>query len=167
MSFLKRINFHALGFLSDSDYPETGLCGVGEGLESESLYILAGLSNADSPFLLHDFFQRALAELRIVFPSKREALVALVREIAEQIVNESADAYIGFAQIDDYIQKAPIDYYDIGLLDAYGIYISVWGVLNDEFQFHDVNETKEDYVERTKRDLRSELGDWLKLAGGA
>jgi ribonuclease D len=76
---------HTLGKLLTEDLPEAGTQALVEGKDSPSLRQLAG-STSTNAFELEELLQRSLEELGLPPATKQEALRAMARYRAEQIV---------------------------------------------------------------------------------
>lgn len=79
MDFQEKLANYVLGNLSISQFSDIALTGLRQGVESESLLILAGMSSVDNPFELQTYFDKSLQELGITLPNKIEAAKVLLR----------------------------------------------------------------------------------------
>lgn len=70
-----------------------------DGLDSESLRILAGLSSASDPEEIFKYFELSMKELKLQKLSKGEASLVLAKDIAKKIVSREIDPYRGARQI--------------------------------------------------------------------
>lgn len=89
-----------LGLMLPDELSVVALDALEEGFDSPALRMLAGLSENETAEAW-DLFDRALAELRIVKPAKRDAVVALAREVAKQIKAGTITPYEGAKEIWD------------------------------------------------------------------
>ena len=90
----------SLGLLLSDDLAEVARSALEAGYDSPSLRMLASLTAAEAD-QAHDMFARALAELRIAIPGKRDAVLYLAREIAKGMVNGTVGTAQGAKQIWD------------------------------------------------------------------
>lgn len=79
MNFQEKLANYVLANLSISQFSDIALTGLRQGVESESLLILAGMSSIDNPFELQTYFDKSLQELGITLPNKIEAAKVLLR----------------------------------------------------------------------------------------
>ncbi len=93
MNFKQKLADFVFGNRTTSQHPDIALTAMDEELDSESLVILAGMSEKDNSFELEQYFQQMLLELEIVLPSKIDAAYELLRYYANRIVNEPSEAY--------------------------------------------------------------------------
>jgi len=68
------------------------------GKDSPALRILAGLSGADSREV-QEYFQKAVAELRIEFPNKHDCLVCCCGDIAREVIANRTPALHAYASL--------------------------------------------------------------------
>ena len=87
-----------LNLLLSTELPKVALDAMVDGCESPSLEILAGLTKAQSADA-RDLFDRALVELRIPMPSKREAAQRLACEAGQSILDGAVTPYEGARSI--------------------------------------------------------------------
>src|SRR5690606_23734380 len=118
------------GNWTTSDLPKLGLAGLQQGLDSESLVILAGLSDKDNSFEIKQYFDKTLEELQINLPDKRTAAIELAVFYAQEIVDKRMDPIDGTWKIINYCLRS-YDFYgetknyvmdSIGFENAYGLY---------------------------------------------
>lgn len=136
--------------------------GLEEGLNSYTLRVLAGHNAGDNPFQLVDYFKAVLKELDLVQPGRKWALIDVIEFHAYKIAHEQSDPYSGFGLIDDILKKTEFYYDDIGLMECYSDYISIWEVESDGLQLHEgLGLTKEQFINRAKDDLVKHISVWL------
>lgn len=70
MTFKEKIANFVLGNHSIVQLPEIAIVALNEGLESESLLILAGMSNKDNTFEIETCFKKSIEELGYELPNK-------------------------------------------------------------------------------------------------
>ncbi len=93
MNFIEHISTYILGNLTIKDLPEIGLIALNENMESESIYILAGMNQNDNPFEILQYFDKALQELNILLPSKIEAAKNLTKYYLKEIIKNPNKAF--------------------------------------------------------------------------
>lgn len=89
---------HGLGELLTEDLPEAGARALAAGKDSPSLRRLAG-STSRNAFELEDLLQRSLEELGLAPATREQALRAIARYRAEQIVRGEIDPARGAGRI--------------------------------------------------------------------
>ncbi|MEO8416532.1 MAG: hypothetical protein ABI472_22905 [Ginsengibacter sp.] len=158
-----------------SQLPDIAIVGLEEGLDSPSLWILAGLNKNENPFQVDDYFRRTLQELNIKLPDKRQAAIEFGIAIAEQIIAGKIDLIIGTKQI---IDKAIHNYdffsetenycYDsIGFETVYGVYYNYEDLVYADHPWQ-VDKTNEELLTEVKAELLEELRKWIeKYKNGA
>jgi hypothetical protein len=99
LDFNQQIAKYITGNLSDSQLPDLALQGMQEGLESESLIILAGLSGDENKFVIIEYFKKALAELKLKLPEKRDAALLYANGLIEDILNGKREIIEGINEI--------------------------------------------------------------------
>jgi len=152
--------------LTTIQLPEIGLLGLQEGLDSESLIILAGLNKNDNPFVIQKYFDKTIEELNIELPEKRQAAliyaIGLIEEIEKgkleiikgvyELKNNAIDSYDFFGESDKYC------YDSIGLEKFFGLF-------DDYFEIEECgdlwNEKKKGKLTKeVKSELITELFKW-------
>ena len=113
----------ALGLLRPDDLVQVGVQALKHGFDSPSLRILAGL-NASEVEEARRMFDRALSELDLEVPSKRDAVVNLAREIAKEILAGTTEAYYGAKRIWDLTLHASSE--ELPELDSFVYAASEW-----------------------------------------
>ncbi|KAA3611947.1 MAG: hypothetical protein DWQ01_07645 [Planctomycetota bacterium] len=88
----------ALGFFLSDDLPKIGVQALEHGWDSPSLRILAGLYQSEAEEAKR-MFTRALSELGITIPTKRNAALNLAKETAKNILAGMTEAYPGAKEI--------------------------------------------------------------------
>ena len=168
MTFLQKLSAYSLEIITNKDLPDVAVTGLEEGYDSESLRILAGLNPADNPFVINDYFTRALKELGLELNNRKEAVVNVIIFYAKNIVEKKADTYQEFDKLNEIIDKTEFHYEDFGLMSCYAEYISIWEEITGGLDFHTADGlTKEKYIEKVKENIRNHLQDWLAINGGA
>lgn len=81
---------------------------VAEGIESDAVMILAGMSPTANAFEIEELFNRALSELSIQRPSSTEALWGYAKAIAKEVLNGALAAEEGASMI--YEVSVHLDY---------------------------------------------------------
>lgn len=167
LTFQQHIANFVTGNLTTLQLPQIGLAGLEQGLESESLTILAGMSDNDNPFELEDYFNKALTELGIKLPEKRQAAIELALYYADQIIDSKVDPVDGVNKI---IRKA-LDSHDffheskefamdsIGFAKIYGLYWTFDDLRNADKPWSD-EKTNEELMEDVKKEIIDEIKLW-------
>lgn len=158
MTFKQYIADYVTGNLTTSQLPKIGLAGLEQGMNSNSLTILAGMSDNDNLHEIEDYFKKALTELEIKLPDKREAALELAKYYADEIIIGKIDPVDGVNKI---IHKA-LDSYDffneskeyamdsIGFQKIYGLY----------WTYDDLSETDHSWSkEKTNKEIMKEVKD--------
>ena len=136
MNFSQQIAKYVTGNLTTSQLPEIGLLGLQEGLDSESLVILAGLSTNDNPFEIQEYFDKSIEELEIEIPEKRQAALIYAVGLIEEIVNGKLQIIKGICEIrnnaidsyDFFDESVKYCYDNIGFENLYGLFDSYFDV---------------------------------------
>ena len=122
------LNF-ILGNNTFSDLPRIGLLGLTEGLESESLIILAGLSETDNSFEIEHYFKKTISELSIELPDKYSASIELAQFYADLIIDRKLDPILGVKEMIwkcfyncDFGEDKKYTMDNIGFEAVYGLY---------------------------------------------
>lgn len=89
-----------LGVMPGDNLPDIAACALEAGRDSRSLRQLAGLSlvRADEGLTL---FRLVATELGLSWPTPRQALLLLARELADAVLRRNISAYAGAKQIWD------------------------------------------------------------------
>ena len=155
--------------------PDIGLVGLEEGLDSPSLYILAGLSQSENPFQIDHYFKQTLRELNIPLPDKRQAALEYALAIVDEIVKEKKDVIDGTREIrykaidsyDFFSESKQYCYDSIGFEKAYGLF-DTFDELSNADRPWQTDKTNEQLIQATKTELLEELKRWHdKLKNGA
>ena len=167
MTLVQKISAYTLGLLTDKDLPDIAMTGLEEGYDSESLRILAGHHPTDNAFQLFDYFKKSLSEIGLTQDNRKSSLINVIRHYAGEIINRQLDPYLGFDEINKIVRVTEFDYSDISLDDCYVDYISIWEVKSDGLQLHTGSGlTKEQFIDKSKKDLISHFKLWLTEMGG-
>lgn len=113
----------ALGLLLSQEFADVGVLALVDGCDSPWLRILAG-STADEADEARDLFDRALAELNVSVPSKRDAVMRLARETAKELLSGAMAPHAGAKQIWELSLRAPDE--DLPELDLFVYAASEW-----------------------------------------
>ncbi len=100
MNFIEKIADYVLGNRTPGQLPDIAMSGLKEGIESDSLFILAGMHKNDNAFELQAYFDRMLAEVGIDLPNKIEAAYTVIAYYLSMAVDEPSKAYDVMTQID-------------------------------------------------------------------
>lgn len=105
MNFIEKIADYCLGNLQENHFPEIAITALNEGIESESLYILAGMSESDNVFELQHYFDKCLNELGLIIPDKYTSAQLLLSYYLTKMIIEPNSAYKTMSIIDSQITK--------------------------------------------------------------
>ena len=105
MNFIESISNFILENLSTKDLPKIGIIALNENIESESIYILAGMNENDNSFEINQYFESSINELKIKLPTKIEAAKILTRYYLKQIIENPDKAYELMKILDNDIYK--------------------------------------------------------------
>jgi hypothetical protein len=167
MTFQQKLSAYALGLLTNKDLPDIAMTGLEEDYDSESLRILAGHGSTDNSFVINDYFERTLKELKLTLKGRKEALIDVVAFYAENIVNNKVDTYIHFEKLNDIVDGTEFKWEDLGLMTCYAEYISIWEEKMGGLDFHTSEGlTKEKYIKKSEERIRQYLQEWLLTHGG-
>lgn len=139
MTFKYQISNYALGFLDEQSIPKIGIAALNEGIESENLRIIAGMSSTNNTFKLKEYLLAALDENNIYLPSKKEALKTILSPIINKILSNKIDIIIGCLEITKIVNRTKFEWSDLGLLS---IYIALIEVGENDLQIISSEETK-------------------------
>ncbi|MBN1113272.1 MAG: hypothetical protein JXA53_10215 [Bacteroidales bacterium] len=105
MNFIEKIANYCLGNLQRNHFPEIAMTALNEGIESESLYILAGMNDMDNTFELQQYFDNCLNELGLTLPDKYTSAQLLLNYYLNKMIIEPDTAYKTMSIIDNQITK--------------------------------------------------------------
>lgn len=153
--------------------PELAMQGLMEGMESESLVVLAGMSKYDNAFEIQEYFEKSLLELKIDLPNKRQAAIIFALGLIEEIEKGKLDLIKGIYKI----KNAAIDSYDFidesdkFCYDSIGFEI-IYGLFDEYFEVVECGdkwnkEKKGKLSEKIKSDLFNELLKWKEIMENA
>jgi len=167
LTFDQHIANYVTGNWTTSDLPKIGLAGLQQGLDTESLTILAGMSDKDNAFELESYFTRSLDELNIRLPDIRQAALDLALYYTDEILAGRLDPIDGVNKI---IRRC-LDKYDffnesrdfamdsIDFQTVYGLYWTYDDLLEADRPW-DKSKTNEVLMQETKSDIIEELKKW-------
>jgi hypothetical protein len=105
MNFIESISNYILENITTKDLPKVGIIALNESLESESIYILAGMNVNDNLFEINQYFENSINELKIKLPTKIEAAKILTRYYLKQIVENPEKAFELMVKLDNDVYK--------------------------------------------------------------
>lgn len=105
MNFIESISNYVLENISTKDLPKICEIAITEKLESESIYILAGMNEKDNSFEILNYFDKALSEINIKLPNKEEAAKILTAYYLKEIIQNPYFAFDIMTKIDIYVYK--------------------------------------------------------------
>ena len=167
MNFKQQLSSYILGNLAISDLPKIGLLGLESGLDSESLVILAGLSEKDNQFEIDSYFKKALGELDIQMPDEKTAAINIIEYYADLIKNKQIDAYLGVEKIvQEVLNKTNVFgisgsyvYDNIGFEKIYSLYDTVCELESAEKPW-DIKKTNQELITDCKKEIIIEIEKW-------
>lgn len=167
MNFQQALANYALGNVSHSKIPEIGINGLKEGLDSESLIILAGLSERDNSFEILHYFDKALQELNVKMPEKEDAVFVLMAYYLDAVLDGEIDPVEGVGKIyNDILLQTELFYeskfyvYDsINFHHIYGLYDSYLDLKEAKVPWRD-GKTNEELMQDIKFKIIQELKIW-------
>jgi len=113
----------ALGLLLSEQFADVAVHALKDGCDSPSLRVLAGLTAAEADEA-RCLFDRALAELNVDAPNKRDAVMRLARETAQEILHGAMAPHAGAKQIWELTLRIPGE--NLPKLDAFVYAASEW-----------------------------------------
>ena len=105
MNFIESISNYVLENITTKDLPKVGIIALNESLESESIYILAGMNVNDNLFEINQYFENSINELKIKLPTKIEAAKILTRYYLKQIVENPEKTFEFMVKLDNDVYK--------------------------------------------------------------
>jgi hypothetical protein len=103
MNFIEKIANYCLVNFTTKDFPDIAITALQEGIESESIIILAGMSSLDNSFELQQYFDRSIDELEMSLPTKYTSAQLLLRYYLDKMVKHPESAFKTMSIIDDEI----------------------------------------------------------------
>lgn len=174
MKFKEKICKYVLGEYSYSHLPQLALDALVEGYESESLYILAGMSDNDPTYERQKYFEKALAEISFTLPNKMESANILLDHYLEQMIKKPSDSFHFMQLIDNklytkvfYTEKKDIDEdkyvgQEAGLEKLYTWYRELQDLDDGSRLFYYTDLPKEEQEKKFKEQLVYEAQQALK-----
>jgi hypothetical protein len=168
VNFRQQISNYILGNLTTSDLPKVALIGLEDGLDSESLIILAGLGENNNAFEINSYFNKVIDELGIQIPDKKTAALEIIRYYADLIKSKLIDPYLGVEKIvqevfykTDFFDDSKEYVYDcIGFERIYGLYDTCCELEAADRPW-DRNKTNQELIEGFKKELIIEIEKWI------
>lgn len=105
MNFIEKISNYRLGNFSRKHLPDIALTGLNENIETDSLIILAGMSEYDNSFELEQYFNTSIDELGISLPDKLISAKILISYYIDEMIKNPSQAYNFMVTIDNEIYK--------------------------------------------------------------
>jgi hypothetical protein len=105
MKFIENIANYVLENVSTRYFPEMAMKALEENIESESIIILAGMTENDNTFELEQYFNSALKELQIELPEKLLSAKILIRYYLNYMIGNRKEAFETMQRIDNDIYK--------------------------------------------------------------
>jgi hypothetical protein len=167
MNFKQHLAKFVTGNLTTGQLPEIGLIALQEGLDAQSLRILAGMGDGDSVHEIDHYFRKALDELNIQLPEIRNAALIYASAIVDEIVAGEMDiiAGVGFIRYDaidryDFFSESIHYCYDSIKFDkVYGLYVEYNEIEDGESNWV-TDKTKDQLLEEVEAELFAEIKKW-------
>ena len=167
LNFNQHIAKYINGNYSVSQLPQIAYKGLEEGFDSESLRILAGMSEKDNSVEILNYFSKTIDELNIKLPEKRNAALIYAEAILHEILDKKKDVLNGVHEIkndalgnyDFYAETIEYVYDSIGFENIYGLYISYFDILENDRKKGE-NKKNQQLKSEIINDLKKELLIW-------
>ena len=160
MNFRQLIAKYVTGNITIDQLPQIGIIALEEGLDSPSLYILAGLEKNESSYVIERYLELTLEELNIVMPNKRQAALEYACAIADEIISGEKELIAGVAEI----KKKAIDSYDFWSESKHYVYDSIFfeKVYGLYVEYDDLLDAKVDWTEdKSNEELMLEVKEQM------
>lgn len=105
MDFKESISNYILQNYSTKDLPKIAEKALMENMESESICILAGMSDKDNSLEILNYFQKSLKELNYILPDKLQSSKILIKYYLNQILKNPDEAYEIMMKIDNEVYQ--------------------------------------------------------------
>ncbi len=160
-----------MGTESLRSIPNIALQALEQGLDTPSLYILAGFSDNDSEFEIIHYYGTALHELGIELPDKRNAAIQLGLSIADEIFDNKRSVIEGVMEIKNiaidaypfYKETKHYCYDSIGFEKVYGLLDQISDLKDAGSTQWQVNKTNKELEIEYALKLMDELKQWYSL----
>lgn len=157
------------GNYTTSDLLKLGIEGLRNGLDSESLVILAGLSERDDSCEIKQYFYKTLNEIQVTLPDKRSAAIELAIYYAQKVIENKMNPIEGTSNIVinclssyDFSKESKRFVFDsIGFEKAFGLYDMHEDLRRADHSWS-VTKTNEQLKMDIKLELMSELKVWTQ-----
>jgi hypothetical protein len=146
VNFKQKLAAYKLQLLEDENLPDLAITGLMEGLDSESLIILAGMSKTDNIFSMKSYFKHALEELMLKIPDIEEANEIIIDYYSELIINRKLDSFLGFKNLLHAIGFDNVIDIKYKLMKAYHEYIIIDETENEGLIMYDRKKSKESFI---------------------
>jgi hypothetical protein len=103
MSFEIKVAKFVLGTYQHHHLPEIAIAALREKIESESLLILAGMTDADPSYERQRYFEAGLEEINYTCPSRKEAGFILLKHYLKEMIENPDTAFDHMLKIQDEI----------------------------------------------------------------
>lgn len=150
--------------------PRVALQALEQGIDTPSLYILAGFSDDENEFMLDKYLKEALRELSIILPDKRQAALEVGLAIAEEILTGKRNAFEGvrdikWKAIDAYPFYEETKHYcydSINFEKVYGLFDSIDNLRDAGSTQWQSDKTNKELEEELTQSLLTELKVWTE-----
>ena len=165
MTFKQKLANYVLGNFTAKDLPDIAMTGINEGLESESLLILAGFLKNENGHEILSYVKKALFELNIELENKKEAAIEMLAYYSTEILESRLGIFQGLHIIYESVLNnsysssestfLPTDNLDFDKFSE--LYWEIEMCLDDAYIF----ENRKDLILETEEKISKELKNWL------
>lgn len=166
MNFRVKLAAYVLRHLSEKDLSDIAMTALSEGIDSDSIRILAGMNSSDNTFELRMYFETALIENNLILPDEKKALEIYITFVIQKINSLSLSPYQGFEKIDDAIGKTAYYFDDMGLMECYVDYIQIWEIKTGGTEFYPKDFSPSRYIAEKEQEMLEKLNLWVKNITG-
>lgn len=166
MNFSQQVAKYISGNLRTDQLPAIAYAALEEGWDSPSLIILAGLEKNETAFQIEHYFNRALEELNIPVPDKRQAALQYMHALVEEILDGQREIIQGTKEIVRNILHRYESISEDKVFVFDGIFFEkAYGLLDkyDEIAAADIPWQKEKTNEELMIDVKAELLKELRI----
>ncbi|MGV3599287.1 MAG: hypothetical protein ACO1PI_15600 [Bacteroidota bacterium] len=164
--FNQQLAKYVIGCVATEDLPQIALTGLQEGLESESLIILGGMGSHNYLYEIETYFSKALVELNISLPNKREAALLVSYYYVSDISNGTIEPITGVGLIiqclnsyDFFSESKNFVLDSVGFNSIYGLYYEYEDLKNPLVEKPN-GRTEQEIREDLTKQIMSELAIW-------
>ena len=160
MNFKQQLAMYVCDKLSTSQLPDAAVSALQEGLDSPSLLILAGLNKNENSFVISEYFNKTLEELKIELPNLKEAAIEYALMKLDDLIAGKVDVLNGawgvLKAINCYVSY---NFESIGLDKSYADYITLEELTLADHRWSN-KKTNEELMVNAKIILFEDLKGW-------